>query len=556
MLIARALVAEPEILFLDEPTASIDAESRGTLTGLLEELNQRIPVVVVTHDVTGLAPLVRRIACVNRRLVCHEGAELDARTLEEAYGCPVELVTHGVPPPRPPPPSLRSMPVPGFFDALSYEFLRNALLAGLLAAVLCGIVGPFVVVKRLAFLSDGISHAAFGGMGVCFFLGLDPLLGAVAVALLCALGLGLVDTETVRSYDALIGVLWAVGLAVGIVFVYKTPGYAPNLMTYLFGNILLVSRHDIGVLLALAVSVFLILALFWKGIVAVAFDEVFARVQGAPVRLLMVAAAHHDRAVGGDPDPGGGDHPGGGAADHPAGDRPDAAQGPAGRPRPLDGDRGGDHAGRARPLLRLRPPLGPGDHPARRRPALRRLRRPQAPRRRPSRRCLPYGGDRQKGGGDVGGRRPPRGGDRGGRRRWWPTRFRPSSRPTPWERLRERSSADGVTGKAKAFHALRLSRHAACWSFLDTPGPSPPGPRHRNRRYLHEPDSQNEIEPLLRNTGGPCVSIFLPTVRVGDTQQNPIRLKNLLRDGGRSGWRRTGVCATRSRGSCWSPRGT
>jgi zinc transport system ATP-binding protein len=96
VLIARAVVAEPEILFLDEPTASIDAESRGALTSLLEELNQRIPVVVITHDVTGLAHLVRRIACVNRRLVCHEGAELDARTLEEAYGGPVELVTHGL----------------------------------------------------------------------------------------------------------------------------------------------------------------------------------------------------------------------------------------------------------------------------------------------------------------------------------------------------------------------------------------------------------------------------------------------------------------------------
>jgi len=96
VLIARAVVAEPEILFLDEPTASIDAESRGALTGLLEELNRRIPVVVITHDVTGLAHLVRRIACVNRRLVCHEGAELDARTLEEAYGGPVELVTHGL----------------------------------------------------------------------------------------------------------------------------------------------------------------------------------------------------------------------------------------------------------------------------------------------------------------------------------------------------------------------------------------------------------------------------------------------------------------------------
>lgn len=177
--------------------------------------------------------------------------------------------------------------MPSLLDSLSYEFMRNALMAGVLAAILCGVVGPFVVVKRLAFLSDGISHAAFGGMGVCFYFGLDPLLGAVAVALGCALTLGLLDTEAIRSYDAVIGVLWAVGLAVGIVFVYKTPGYAPNLMTYLFGNILLVSRHDLKVLLVLASSVLVILAIFFKGIVAVAFDEVFARVQGAPVKVLL-----------------------------------------------------------------------------------------------------------------------------------------------------------------------------------------------------------------------------------------------------------------------------
>ena len=95
------------------------------------------------------------------------------------------------------------------------------------------------------------------------------------------------DRETIRSYDALIGVLWAVGMAVGVVFVYKTPGYAPNLMTYLFGNILLVTRRDLLAILVLAVSVLAILAVFFKGIVAVAFDEVFARVRGLPVRLLM-----------------------------------------------------------------------------------------------------------------------------------------------------------------------------------------------------------------------------------------------------------------------------
>ena len=177
--------------------------------------------------------------------------------------------------------------MPGFFEALSYEFLRNAVIAGVLASVLCGVIGTFVVVKKLAFISDGISHAAFGGMGVCFFLGIDPLLGAVPVALLCALTLGAVDRQTIRSYDALIGVLWAVGMAVGIVFLYKTPGFAPNLMTYLFGNILLVSRRDVLIILALTAFVLLTVFVFFKGIVAVAFDEVFAQVRGVQVRLVM-----------------------------------------------------------------------------------------------------------------------------------------------------------------------------------------------------------------------------------------------------------------------------
>jgi len=96
-LIARALVSEPEILFLDEPTASIDAESRETLRELLADLNRTIPIVVVTHDVTSLAPMVRRIACINRKLFYHGDPELSREVMEEVYGCPVELVTHGVP---------------------------------------------------------------------------------------------------------------------------------------------------------------------------------------------------------------------------------------------------------------------------------------------------------------------------------------------------------------------------------------------------------------------------------------------------------------------------
>lgn len=95
VLIARSLAADPEILFLDEPTASIDAESREVLQEILEDLNRTIPVVVVTHDVTSMSSMVRRIACINRRLFYH-GEEIDQHVLEEVYGCPVELVAHGV----------------------------------------------------------------------------------------------------------------------------------------------------------------------------------------------------------------------------------------------------------------------------------------------------------------------------------------------------------------------------------------------------------------------------------------------------------------------------
>ena len=177
--------------------------------------------------------------------------------------------------------------MPSFLDALSYEFLRNAVLAGVLASVLCGVIGTFVVVKKLAFIGDGISHAAFGGMGLCFFLGIDPLLGAIPVALACALTLGAVDRETIRSYDALIGVLWAVGMAVGVVFVYKTPGYAPNLMTYLFGNILLVTRRDLLAILILAVSVLATLAYFLQGDRRRGLRRGVRAGAGLPVRLLM-----------------------------------------------------------------------------------------------------------------------------------------------------------------------------------------------------------------------------------------------------------------------------
>lgn len=178
-------------------------------------------------------------------------------------------------------------------DALSYDFVRQALAAGLLASVLCGVVGTLVVVKRLVFLGAGISHASFGGLGLCYFLGVEPLLGAAAVAVGAALVLGrgaaAGNEGAARSRDALIGILWAVGMALGVVFVHLTPGYAPNLMTYLFGNVLTVGARDVAAAAVLVVVVLAAFGLFYKETVGVAFDEEFAAVQGVPVRLATTA---------------------------------------------------------------------------------------------------------------------------------------------------------------------------------------------------------------------------------------------------------------------------
>ena len=185
--------------------------------------------------------------------------------------------------------------IDGLPALLELGFVRHALLAALLASVLCGVVGTFVVVKRLVFVSGGISHAAFGGLGLCYFLGIDYRWGAGAAAVACAVALARSGEGRGRSHDAVIGILWAVGMALGIVFLHATPGYAPNLMTYLFGNVLTVGGRDV-VLTAGFVAVLLLgLALYWKELVAVAFDEGFAAVQGVRVRLvvtlLMVAVA-------------------------------------------------------------------------------------------------------------------------------------------------------------------------------------------------------------------------------------------------------------------------
>lgn len=172
-------------------------------------------------------------------------------------------------------------------EILAYGFIQRAVIAGLMISVLCGILGTFIVIKRLVFISGGISHAAFGGLGVFYFLGWPPIFGAYLVALVSALILGSANREKLVTQTSLIGVIWAVGMAIGILFISKTPGYSPNLMTYLFGNILSITSTDLITLLVMDTIVIVVMILLFKEIVAIGFDEEYAFVQGVPVKIIM-----------------------------------------------------------------------------------------------------------------------------------------------------------------------------------------------------------------------------------------------------------------------------
>src|SRR5690554_1552883 len=173
-------------------------------------------------------------------------------------------------------------------EVLGFEFFRNALIAGVLASVTCGIIGTYVVVRRMVAISGGISHAAFGGIGLGYYLGIDPLLGATGFTVATALGMGALQLRARQQMDTLIGAVWAAGMAVGILFVYLTPGFAPDLFSYLFGNILLVPRGDI-LLMAILVAVIIVTVVFlYRELQAITFDPDYATVMNLPVERLSL----------------------------------------------------------------------------------------------------------------------------------------------------------------------------------------------------------------------------------------------------------------------------
>jgi zinc transport system permease protein len=171
---------------------------------------------------------------------------------------------------------------------LEYNFLQSALLAGLLASIGCGIMGSYVVVKRIGYMAGGISHSVLGGMGAALFFGFAPMKGALVAALIAALLIGWIKLRWRAQEDTLIGAMWAMGMSIGVLFISQTPGYSTDLVSYLFGNILLVSHGQIWEMAILDLLVIGMVLAFYRQFLAVSFDEEFARLRGVPVNFFYL----------------------------------------------------------------------------------------------------------------------------------------------------------------------------------------------------------------------------------------------------------------------------
>jgi zinc transport system permease protein len=176
-------------------------------------------------------------------------------------------------------------------ELLQYDFMRSALAAGLAASVLCGVIGIYVVLNRVVFISDGIAHAAFGGIGLGYLLGFDPLSFGAVSALFTALGIGVLSSRSKVSEDTAIGVFLATGMALGILFMSLSSGYARDLFGYLFGNILAVTWQDVATIVALVAAILVLVAILYKEFLILSFDPTYGEAIGLPakgLRLLLL----------------------------------------------------------------------------------------------------------------------------------------------------------------------------------------------------------------------------------------------------------------------------
>jgi zinc transport system permease protein len=171
-------------------------------------------------------------------------------------------------------------------DLLQYTFFQNALIGSLLACIACGIIGTYIVTRRLVFISGGITHASFGGIGLGVYFGMNPILSGAIFAILSACGIQWFSQRRDVRADSAIAVFWTFGMSLGIIFCYLTPGIVPDLTSYLFGNILTITRGDLWLLAGVDTAAVLLVSFFFSTLLAVAFDKEYARSQRLPVSCV------------------------------------------------------------------------------------------------------------------------------------------------------------------------------------------------------------------------------------------------------------------------------
>jgi zinc transport system permease protein len=171
-------------------------------------------------------------------------------------------------------------------NIFQYDFIFKGILGVIFASITAGLAGTYVVSKRMVFLSGGITHASFGGIGIGYFIGINPVIGAAIFGIASALGIEYLSVKQKIREDSAIGILWAFGMAIGIIFIYLTPGYTPNLMGYLFGSILTVTNADLIALGTMSVILIAWFGIFYRTILYISFDEEFARTYSSYVNIF------------------------------------------------------------------------------------------------------------------------------------------------------------------------------------------------------------------------------------------------------------------------------
>lgn len=178
-----------------------------------------------------------------------------------------------------------------FANIFAYDFLTNAFIASILSGITCGIIGSYIVTRRIVFLSSGITHASFGGLGIALYAGINPILGALYFAALSSVGIEFASRRGHIREDSVVGIIWSLGMAIGALFMSLRPGYATDLTSYLFGNILLVTPSDI-VWLAVVALLLIVGAILWlRRVMFIAFDEEYAKSQGINTSLVAYIMA-------------------------------------------------------------------------------------------------------------------------------------------------------------------------------------------------------------------------------------------------------------------------